>query len=277
MRHGKRFNHLGRTSTHRKSMLSNMASSLFVNKRINTTLAKAKELRKYVEPLITKAKNDSTHSRRVVFSYLQDKDSVNALFNEVVDRVANRPGGYTRIIKLGSRLGDNAEMAMIELVDFNDLLIKESEPKKGKARRRRRGGAKPKADQAVAKTDTKTEKKEEKTQSEEKTEAAAIKDTADAKVEEVQEEVKEEAVEAVAEEVKEEKVKVEDAESEEVKAEEAEEKDEKKAAKQAEKPEAKSEEAAEEVKAKAESEKKSESKKEEKKESEDTGKEESEK
>jgi large subunit ribosomal protein L17 len=258
-----------------------MASSLFVNKRINTTLAKAKELRKYVEPLITKAKNDSTHSRRVVFSYLQDKESVNALFNEVVDRVANRPGGYTRIIKLGSRLGDNAEMAMIELVDFNDLLIKESEPKKGKTRRRRKGGAKPKADQAVAKTDTKTEKKEEKTQSEEKAEAAAVKDTADAKVEEIQEEVKEEAVEAEAEEVKAEKAKVEDAESEEVKAEESEEKDEKKAAKKAEKPEAKSEEAAEEVKAKAEtkaeSEKKSESKKEEKKESEDSGKEESEK
>ncbi len=273
MRHGKRFNHLGRTSTHRKSMLSNMASSLFVNKRINTTLAKAKELRKYVEPLITKAKNDSTHSRRVVFSYLQDKDSVNALFNEVVDRVANRPGGYTRIIKLGSRLGDNAEMAMIELVDFNDLLISESETKKGKTRRRRRGGTKPKADQAVAKTDTKTEKKEEKTQSEEKTEAAAVKDTPDAKVEEVQEEVKEAAVEAEAEEVKAEKAKVEDAESEEVKAEEAEEKDEK--------PEAKSEEAAEEVKAKAEtkteSEKKSEGKKEEKKESKDSGKEESEK
>ena len=139
MRHGKRINHLGRTASHRKAMLSNMAASLLVNKRINTTLAKAKELRRYVEPLITKAKNDTTHTRRVVFSYLQDKESVNALFNEVVDRVANRPGGYTRIIKLGSRLGDNAEMAMIELVDFNDLLLQEAEPKKAKTRRSRRG------------------------------------------------------------------------------------------------------------------------------------------
>jgi len=139
MRHGKRINHLGRTASHRKAMLSNMAASLLVNKRINTTLAKAKELRRYVEPLITKAKNDTTHTRRVVFSYLQDKESVNALFNEVVDRVADRPGGYTRIIKLGSRLGDNAEMAMIELVDFNDLLLQEAEPKKAKTRRSRRG------------------------------------------------------------------------------------------------------------------------------------------
>ena len=140
MRHGKRFNHLGRTPSHRKAMLSNMASSLLVNKRINTTLAKAKELRKYVEPLITKAKDDSTHSRRVVFSYLQDKESVNALFNEVVDRVANRPGGYTRIIKLGSRLGDNAEMAMIELVDYNDVMVSASNAKSGKsgAKRTRR-------------------------------------------------------------------------------------------------------------------------------------------
>ena len=123
-------------------MLSNMASSLLVHKRINTTLAKAKELRKYVEPLITKAKNDSTHSRRVVFSYLQDKESVNALFNEVVDRVANRPGGYTRIIKLGTRLGDNAEMAMIELVDYNEIYNAGKKEKKT-TRRSRRGGSKP--------------------------------------------------------------------------------------------------------------------------------------
>jgi large subunit ribosomal protein L17 len=144
-------------------MLSNMAASLLVNKRINTTLAKAKELRKYIEPLITKAKSDTTHARRVVFSYLQDKESVNALFNEVVDRVANRPGGYTRIIKLGTRLGDNAEMAMIELVDFNDLLIKEAEPKKAKTRRSRRG-SKSKGEEAVATDDNtvKEEKAEEK-------------------------------------------------------------------------------------------------------------------
>ncbi len=273
MRHGKRFNHLGRTSTHRKSMLSNMASSLLVNKRINTTLAKAKELRKYVEPLITKAKNDSTHSRRVVFSYLQDKESVNALFNEVVDRVANRPGGYTRIIKLGSRLGDNAEMAMIELVDFNDLLIKESESKKAKTRRSRRGSAKPKTQPAAAKADAKTEKKEEEVeaQTEEKVDTAEVQDTAEAKVEEAQGEVKEETLET----------KEEAAKEEEAKAEKAEEIEEQKPEQKAKKQEAKSEETAEELKAKteakAESEKKAESKKEEKEESEDSGKEEKEK
>ena len=283
MRHGKRFNHLGRTASHRKAMLSNMASSLLVNKRINTTLAKAKELRKYVEPLITKAKNDSTHSRRVVFSYLQDKESVNALFNEVVDRVASRPGGYTRIIKLGSRLGDNAEMAMIELVDFNDLLIQESEPKKAKTRRSRRGGAKPKQEPVAAKADTKTEKKEEevKAESEEKVESAAAEDAAEVKVEEVQEEVKEEVVETKAEEAKAEKPEAEEAKAEEPKAEEAEEKEEKKTAEKAKELEDKSEEAAEEVKAKSkaktESAKKAESKSEDKKESEDSGKEESEK
>jgi len=155
MRHGKRFNHLGRTTSHRKAMLSNMASSLFVNKRINTTLAKAKELRKYVEPLITKAKSDTTHSRRVVFSYLQNKESVQALFNEVADRVADRPGGYTRIIKLGNRLGDAAEMAMVELVDFNDLLIKESAPKKTKTRRRKKGSTKATSEDAVKADDKK--------------------------------------------------------------------------------------------------------------------------
>ncbi len=140
MRHGKRINHLGRTAPHRKATLSNLASSLLLHKRINTTLAKARELRKYVEPLITKAKVDSTHTRRVVFSYLQDKESVKALYNEVVDRVGERPGGYTRIIKLGSRLGDNAEMAMIELVDFNEFLLEEDAgTKKSRTRRSRRG------------------------------------------------------------------------------------------------------------------------------------------
>lgn len=161
MRHGKRFNHLGRTTSHRKAMLSNMASSLFVNKRINTTLAKAKALRKYVEPLITKAKSDSTHSRRVVFSYLQDKESLQALFNEVADRVADRPGGYTRIIKLGNRLGDSAEMAMVELVDFNDLLIKESAPKKTKTRRRKKGSTKAQSDETVKADDKKAEAEKE--------------------------------------------------------------------------------------------------------------------
>jgi large subunit ribosomal protein L17 len=122
-------------------MLSNMASSLILSKRIETTLAKAKELKKYVEPLITKSKDDSTHSRRTVFSYLQDKESIKTLFGEIAEKVANRPGGYTRIIKLGTRQGDNAEMCLIELVDFNELLLTSTEEKAGKTRRSRRGGS----------------------------------------------------------------------------------------------------------------------------------------
>mgnify|MGYP000200439026 CR=1 FL=1 len=141
MRHGKKFNHLSRTASHRKAMLSNMASSLIEHKRITTTVAKAKALRKYVEPLITKAKDDTTHSRRVVFSYLQDKDSVSTLFNEVAEKVATRPGGYTRIIKTNNRLGDNADMCIIELVDYNELLMAEAAPAP-KAKRSRRGGKK---------------------------------------------------------------------------------------------------------------------------------------
>ena len=140
MRHGKKINHLGRTASHRSALLSNMASSLILHKRITTTVAKAKALRKYVEPLITKAKTDSTHSRRTVFSYLQNKESVKSLFGEVASKISERPGGYTRIIKLGgTRLGDNAEMCLIELVDFNTLYTKESVTKKAKTRRSRRG------------------------------------------------------------------------------------------------------------------------------------------
>lgn len=140
MRHGKKVNHLGRKSSHRKALLSNMASSLILNKRITTTVAKAKALRKYVEPLITKAKDDSTHSRRTVFSYLQNKESVSTLFGEVASKVAERPGGYTRIVKLAdTRIGDNAEMCLIELVDFNTLYTKEGVAKKAKTRRSRRG------------------------------------------------------------------------------------------------------------------------------------------
>lgn len=136
MRHGKKINHLGRTSSHRHALLSNMASSLILNKRITTTVAKAKALRKYVEPLLTKSKNDTTHSRRVVFSYLQNKESVSTLFGEVASRIADRPGGYTRIIKFGdTRHGDNAEMCMMELVDFNDIYKKEGAEKKAKTRR----------------------------------------------------------------------------------------------------------------------------------------------
>lgn len=139
MRHGKKVNHLGRKTAHRHALLSNMASSLILHKRITTTLAKAKALKKYVEPLITKAKDNTTHSRRTVMSYLQNKESVVALFGEVAGRTADRPGGYTRIIKLGdARLGDAAEMCLLELVDFNDLYKKEGAEKKAKTRRGRK-------------------------------------------------------------------------------------------------------------------------------------------
>ncbi|NVJ87748.1 MAG: 50S ribosomal protein L17 [Algoriphagus sp.] len=142
MRHGKKFNHLGRKAAHRKAMLSNMATSLILHKRISTTLAKAKELKKYVEPLITRAKEDTTHNRRVAFSYLKNKEAIKSLFGEVIEKVGTRPGGYTRIIKTGFRLGDNAEMCIIELVDFNELMLKESKPAKKTTRRSRRGSGK---------------------------------------------------------------------------------------------------------------------------------------
>ncbi len=144
MRHGKKFNHLGRKTAHRKAMLSNMATSLLLHKRISTTLAKAKELKKYVEPLITRAKDDTTHNRRMAFSYLKNKEAIIVLFGEVIEKVSTRPGGYTRIIKTGFRLGDNAEMCIIELVDFNELMLKNAEPAKKTTRRSRRGtGAAP--------------------------------------------------------------------------------------------------------------------------------------
>jgi len=136
MRHGKKVNHLGRTDSHRKAMLANMATSLIKHKRINTTLAKAKALRSYVEPLITKSKSDTTHSRRTVFSYLKDKDAVTILFREISEKVSTRPGGYTRIIKLENRLGDNAEMAFIELVDYNEIYGKTVKTEKKTTRRR---------------------------------------------------------------------------------------------------------------------------------------------
>lgn len=201
MRHRKSFNHLGRTSSHRKAMLSNMATSLIMHKRINTTLAKAKALRIYVEPLITKAKEDTTHSRRVVFSYLQDKNAVSELFREISSKVGDRPGGYTRIIKLGNRLGDNADMAMIELVDYNEHMLTEAKSKKAKSTRRRRG-AKKKATAETTAPDATTEtveveeKLEEITEEkvEEKVEAPEVKE--EAKVEakkELKEEPKAEA------------------------------------------------------------------------------------
>jgi len=146
MRHGKKFNHLGRTASHRKAMLANMACSIIEHKRINTTLAKAKALRKYVEPLVTKAKKDETHNRRIVFSYLKDKYAVAELFNNVATKIGDRPGGYLRIIKLGNRLGDNAEMAMVEFVDYNEIYNADKAPKKKTTRR----GKKKKTDDAVA-------------------------------------------------------------------------------------------------------------------------------
>jgi large subunit ribosomal protein L17 len=140
MRHGKKVNHLGRTKSHRVAMMGNMASSLILHKRITTTLAKAKALRGYVEPLVTKSKSDTTHSRRTVFSYLQNKEAVTILFREIAEKVANRPGGYTRIIKLENRLGDNAEMAIIELVDYNTVYGVKDAAAATTTRRSRRGG-----------------------------------------------------------------------------------------------------------------------------------------
>lgn len=181
MRHGKKFNHLGRTKPHREAMLANMACSLIEHKRVNTTVAKAKALRLYVEPLITKSKTDTTHSRRVVFSYLKDKHAVTELFRDVSVKVADRPGGYTRILKTGFRLGDNAQMCLIELVDYNENMLKDSKAKK--TSRKRRGGAK----KTTAATDTKatTEEVVEKVKAE-----TTVEDT---KVEEVKEAPKAEA------------------------------------------------------------------------------------
>ena len=146
MRHNKKFNHLGRTNTHRDAMLSNMACSLIKHKRIFTTTAKAKELRKFVEPLITKSKEDTTHSRRVVFSSLQDKYAVTELFKEISQKIADRPGGYTRIIKTGNRLGDNAAMCFIELVDYDENMMKDVTKKTAKTRRSRKKSAAPAAE-----------------------------------------------------------------------------------------------------------------------------------
>lgn len=137
MRHGKKINHLGRKTAHRKSMLANMACSLIEHKRINTTVAKAKALKQFVEPMITKSKEDTTHNRRIVMSRLRQKDAVTELFREVAVKVGDRPGGYTRIIKLGNRLGDNADMAMIELVDYNEI-YNAGKPAKKSTRRGRR-------------------------------------------------------------------------------------------------------------------------------------------
>lgn len=165
MRHGKKINHLGRTASHRKALLSNMASALILRKRITTTVAKAKALRKYVEPLITRSKDNTTHSRRTVFSYLKHKEPVKELFDNIAERIQDRPGGYTRIIKLGLRQGDGAEICMMELVDFNETLMKSNEAGKGKTRRSRRGkgGKKEEASNTEAEVlETKAEVSDEK-------------------------------------------------------------------------------------------------------------------
>ncbi len=168
MRHGKKFNHLGRKSAHRKALLANMASSLIVHKRIHTTLAKAKALRLFVEPLITKSKEDSTHSRRVVFRYLRDKDAVTELYREVAIKVADRPGGYTRILRTGNRLGDNAEMCFIELVDYNENML--NEPKKVAKKTRRRKPSAKKTQASVVEANVAKEKVEPKAEKKETTE-----------------------------------------------------------------------------------------------------------
>lgn len=202
MRHGKKVNHLSRTSSHRKAMLANMACSLIEHKRINTTIAKAKALKKFVEPLITKSKSDTTHSRRMVFKSLRSKQGAAELFRDVAPKIADRPGGYTRIIKLGSRLGDNAEMAMIELVDFNELLLEGAAPKK---KSRRRG--KKKAEGAVAETaevieEVKTEVVEEVKEETKVEEAVVTEEVKEEKAEEVVAEATEEVVEEKAPEAK---------------------------------------------------------------------------
>ncbi|MBD1259461.1 50S ribosomal protein L17 [Maribacter polysiphoniae] len=167
MRHGKKVNHLGRKAAHRKAMLANMACSLIEHKRINTTVAKAKALKQFVEPLITKSKAENnltadkgTHNRRIVFRYLRSKDAVTQLFSEVSEKVGDRPGGYTRVIKLGNRLGDNADMAMIELVDFNEI-YNADKPKKKTTRRSRRGSGAKTEVPPVPVADNKTDDSEE--------------------------------------------------------------------------------------------------------------------
>ena len=171
MRHGKKFNHLGRKTAHRKAMLSNMACSLIEHKSINTTVAKAKALRKYVEPIITRSKTDSTHSRRLVFRYLQDKETVAELFSGVAPKIADRPGGYTRIIRTGYRLGDNAEMCMIELVDFNEIYSNEKAKKTTRRSRRGTGSSAAATEETVEATTDATATEEVKVEKVEETKA----------------------------------------------------------------------------------------------------------
>ncbi len=191
MRHGKKFNHLSRKSAHRKAMLANMACSLIEHKRIKTTLAKAKALRVYIEPLITKSKDDTTHSRRTVFSYLKQKEAITELFGDVSSKVADRPGGYTRILKISNRLGDNAQMAFIELVDYNEDYTTDK-PKRKKARRTKKKVAvkvEHAIEEAVVVEETSTTENTVEAKVEEVIEeTSANKDVVEAKVEEVVEE-----------------------------------------------------------------------------------------
>ena len=211
MRHGKKFNHLGRKSSHRKAMLSNMACSLIEHKRIQTTVAKAKALRKFIEPLITKSKTDTTHSRRIVFSHLKQKDAITELFGDVASKVSTRNGGYTRILRTGNRLGDNAEMCFIELVDYNETYVTDKPKKKTKSTRRsgssKKASSSPVVDDAIIVEETKSDetknedlvaKTNDEPASEEKVESIENKSKAK------EEEIKEDKSEAKEEEIKEE-------------------------------------------------------------------------
>jgi len=203
MRHGKKFNHLGRKAAHRKAMLSNMACSLIEHKRIKTTLAKAKALRMYVEPLITKSKEDTTHSRRVVFSYLKQKEAITELFGDIAVRIANRPGGYTRILKLSNRLGDNAQMAYIELVDYNGEYTTDK-PKRKKARRAKKKvveTANPIVEKAVVEEESPIVKTEEVIEEEKAEETTEVEETIEEEKVEEAEATEEETPVAETEEV----------------------------------------------------------------------------
>lgn len=187
MRHGDKQNNLGRTSSHREALLGNMASSLIKNKRISTTVAKAKALRKFIEPLITKAKEDTTHSRRTVFSYLSDKDAVTELFREVAQKIGDRPGGYTRILKTGTRLGDSAEMCIIELVDFNETMLAAKAEVKAKTTRRSK-----KAPKAVTDDETPVVEKKPAAKTPRKKAEPVVKAETKAIIEEIEESAAEE-------------------------------------------------------------------------------------
>ncbi len=205
MRHRKGFNHLGRKSAHRQAMLANMAVSLIMHKRITTTLAKAKALRMYVEPLITRSKEDTTHSRRVVFSYLKNKYAVAELFREISPKVADRPGGYTRILKLGHRPGDNAEMCMIELVDYNEAMLGTKEESKGKSTRRGRRGRRKSGGAAQETPAAETKQTAGTTEEEQQPEASATETVKETSVQEEEKKETSPAKEAPKAEKKEEK------------------------------------------------------------------------